>query len=63
MTMASKAIASYNKAYPDGYDYKTDITLYDHIADNPEFPVVASEDLDDLSIIFADGSRVDAFGE
>ena len=63
MTMASKATASYNQAYPDGYDPEVGITLFDHIVDNPEFPVVASEDLDDLSIIFADGSRVDAFGE
>ena len=63
MTMASKATASYNQAYPDGYDPVVGITLYDHIADNPRFPVVAPEGFDLQSIIFVDGSRIDPFGE
>ena len=63
MTMASKAIASYKKAYPDGYDPEVGITLFDHIVDDPSYAFAPIEGFDDASIIFADGSRIAAFGE
>ena len=63
MTMASKAIASYNQAYPDGYDPEVGITLWHHIVGGPPYAFVPIEGLDDGTIIFADGSRIDPFGE